>query len=365
MKSILIVLLMLFLGGCEDLNTTCPKDANDSNPSDTNCSDINCIDYCSTINWSDINSSDTSCLLYCDCKPEPVIDCEKDEYEYCKIIIDDQNNSDFLCSDDLGFNPTCNFSDCYCNDIDVNHSKGIVGFGCECSIESQNQSLGLISFSGSISNLNSSAGSNSSTDSNPGSNPNKSYIMHTDIKTGLFWIGRNDNNYNITSSAWDGNWLNHYGGIDVPDSRNGYYPTAFTPGENSFYVALPYNDLGADGERKYGSDNYIPWASDNDDPYESICKNRWVEITANKKTAYAQWEDVGPYGYSTDINYVFGGEEPLNHNDTNGSGIAISPAVRDFLNLDANTTTVDWVFIEEANVPDGPWREIVTDRPSD
>ena len=189
--------------------------------------------------------------------------------------------------------------------------------------------------------------------------------MHTDIKTELFWIGgKDENNDTIEKSAWDSNWMNHYGGTDTPDSRSGYHPASFMPKENPFYAALPYNDLARNGERKYGSDNYIPWTSDNDDPYESICKNRWVKITANKKTAYAQWEDVGPYDYSTDINYVFGGKNPLNHNDANGSAIAISPAVRDFLNLDVNNTTVDWVFVEEAKVPDGPWREKITDSPS-
>ena len=472
---------MLFLGGCEDLNTTCSKDINDSNSSDTNCSDINCTDYCSTIDWSDINNSDTSCLSYCDCKPEPVIDCEKDEYKYCKIIIDDQNNSDFLCSDDLGFNPTCNFSGCDCNDIDYNHSEGIVGFGCTCpgssnpidpddgngtdscnqssysscicyscdsnetvdanlsdddcqicncndtnnnlcplddfkcsSCQSSNDnnttydcatckdlsfvdSLGDTSHNylagepfGNTSNDNKKIDSDGDNDkscddgendsyrgenSDVGSrdydnddNKNKTYIMHTDIKVGLFWIrGKDENNDTIQKSAWDSGWLNHYGGIDTPDSRNGYNPASFTPNENPFYVALPYNDLAQDGERKYGSDNYIPWAGENDDPFESICKNRWVKIIANNNIAYAQWEDVGPYGNGTDINYVFGGKKPLNSTDTNSYGMAISPAVRDYLlgsGSDVNTTNVNWVFVEESNVIKGPWLDKTTDSPS-
>ena len=450
MKSILIVFMMLLLGGCEDVNTFCPKDTNESNSTDNNCSDMNsteCRDYCSKINWSDINDTNTTCFFDCNCSfPKPMPDCKEGDYDYCKIITDDQNNSNFLCSDNLDFNSTCNFSGCDCNAVDYSHSRGVIGFGCECPGDSkppdpdpeikpfsdcdcsdcnslgldnnssecsncsclgqkvplsdcicsdcnqtgsdqkcsfctclvgtQNTSLDLIasaspssipyynSVSGSNSDSSSNSDSRSSSASNPESDSSKSYINHTDIKAGLFWIGRDDNNYSIASSAWDRNWMDNYGGIDVPDNRKGYHPAGFTPDENPFYVALPYNDLGRDGERKYGADNYIPWITEEDDLYESICKNRWVKITANKITAYAQWEDVGPYGYSTDINYVFGGKEPLNHNVTNGSGIAISPAVRDFLSLDVNNTKIDWVFVEEANIPSGPWKEIVTNRPS-
>jgi hypothetical protein len=40
----------------------------------------------------------------------------------------------------------------------------------------------------------------------------------------------------------------------------------------------------------------------------------------------------------------------LNH----GAGIDVSPAVRDYLGL-GSPDLVDWRFVEQAEVPDGPW----------
>ena len=44
---------------------------------------------------------------------------------------------------------------------------------------------------------------------------------------------------------------------------------------------------------------------------KSVIKNKWIKITANGKTAYAQWEDCGPFIYD-DFNYVFEGKTLLN-----------------------------------------------------
>ena len=147
----------------------------------------------------------------------------------------------------------------------------------------------------------------------------------------------------------------HYGGIDIPDQRAEYYPITFTPDENPFYAALPYNDLDNNGEPKPNIEKYIPWATDNDNHGLSICKNRWIKISAHRKSAYAQWEDAGPIG-SSDINYVFGNSEPLGSDFT---AMAVSPAVYDYLGLDENDT-VAWKFVDFSQVPDGPWRDIIT-----
>jgi hypothetical protein len=51
--------------------------------------------------------------------------------------------------------------------------------------------------------------------------------------------------------------------------------------------------------------------------------------------------------------YVFGEERPspnLNH----GAGIDVSPAVRDYLGP-GPLDLVDWRFVEETEVPAGPW----------
>jgi len=175
------------------------------------------------------------------------------------------------------------------------------------------------------------------------------YFKHKNITSEIFWIGKDDDN----SSAWDNNWTDSYGGIDTPNSRDGYNPEAFTPDENPFYIALPYNDLDSSGNKKPNVELYIPWASQDDPQNESICKNRWIKITANRKDAYGQWEDVGPNG-DDDKEYVFGEYKP-----SYIKGVSLSPAIRDYLGVDENSS-VDWEFVEYRDVPDGPWLDIIT-----
>jgi hypothetical protein len=87
-------------------------------------------------------------------------------------------------------------------------------------------------------------------------------------------------------------------------------------------------------------------------PGKSVCKGHWVEIRHRVKTCYAQWEDVGPF-YTDSAAYVFGDERP-SPNVNHGAGIDVSPAVRDFLGL-RSLDLVDWRFVEQADVPAGPW----------
>ncbi len=188
------------------------------------------------------------------------------------------------------------------------------------------------------------------------------YPLHKDITATVFWVGEEsgpENNYipNL-QSAWDDEWQQHYGGTDDPVNRNGYYPAEFTPRENPFYFALPYNDFDASGERKASAYKYVYWASEkNWGDHESMCKNQWIKITFNQKTAYAQWEDVGPFE-TDDYKYVFGTAKPQNKENDN-AGLDVSPAVRDFLGL-SGMDKVEWQFVDFKDVPDGPWRTIVT-----
>ncbi len=182
------------------------------------------------------------------------------------------------------------------------------------------------------------------------SQSNKTYILHEDITVTIFWTGEEagDDNGDIPNlaSAWDEMWMLNYGGVDTPDERNEYHPASFTPTENPFYFALPYNDYDEDGEKKTDGNCAI-----------SNCKNRWIKIIKDEKIAYAQWEDVGPF-LEDDVNYVFGTAEPSNH-ELAEAGLDVSPAVRDYLTL-GNVDTVDWQFINEEDVPEGPWKDIVT-----
>jgi endo-alpha-1,4-polygalactosaminidase (GH114 family) len=188
-----------------------------------------------------------------------------------------------------------------------------------------------------------------------------SYIIHKKIRITTFWTGEeaSSENANIPNlaSAWDDMWMLNYGGVDTPDERNGYYPAGFKPTENPFYFALPYNDFDTNGKKRADIEKYIPWATPTDKADVSICKNRWIKIVKDNRTAYAQWEDVGPFG-EKDSAYVFGDALPKNGLN-NSAGLDVSPAVRDYLGLNG-MDIVDWQFIDDKDVPQGPWREIVT-----
>jgi hypothetical protein len=203
-------------------------------------------------------------------------------------------------------------------------------------------------------------GGNKNTDNIAG---NKSgYFLHTNITSTFFWVGEkaDDDNKDIsnTPSAWDDFWKKHFGGTDTPKRRNGFFPADFMPLENPFYVALPYNDIDKNGKRKQSAYTTIPWAKEkNYSDSESICKNRWVKMIKNSKTVYAQWEDVGPFK-ENDSNYVFGTATPASKTNKN-AGIDVSPAVRDYLGL-KDIDKLDWQFVDEKDVPQGPWKNIVT-----
>lgn len=186
------------------------------------------------------------------------------------------------------------------------------------------------------------------------------YPVHKDITVTYFWVGEGateDNNYISNSvSAWDENWMDDFGGVDDPENRASYLPESFIPHENSFYFALPYNDLDENGNKKENSDK-IYWATEKDPKEKSILKNRWIRIIKGSKTAYAQWEDVGPFE-DDDINYVFGSETPQNNINQN-AGLDVSPAVRDYLGL-SGMDKADWQFVDYSSVPEGPWKERIT-----
>jgi hypothetical protein len=108
-----------------------------------------------------------------------------------------------------------------------------------------------------------------------------------------------------------------------------------------------------DGGLKPEAAKVVPWFIEAfRDVRTSVCKGRWVEIRHGIKSCYAQWEDVGPFraDHST---YIFGDDRPL-PNLNHGAGIDVSPAVRDYLGL-ASIDIVDWRFVEQSAVAEGPW----------
>ncbi len=189
------------------------------------------------------------------------------------------------------------------------------------------------------------------------------YPWHADITTTYFWAGEPadaDNSFIANSaSAWDDDWANHYGGIDAPGDRTGYLPSGFTPKENPFYFALPYNDFNDDGTRRSDASSVVYWAGTKSwNSSESMLKNRWIEISKDDKTAYAQWEDSGPFVYN-DSAYVFGDATPANEQNHH-AGLDVSPAVKDYIDLLHGTNKVSWRFVDYSDVPDGPWKKIIT-----
>lgn len=177
------------------------------------------------------------------------------------------------------------------------------------------------------------------------------------IVTTTFWIGEEPTKNNPVpnhASSWDPRWAERFGGLDDPDraQRANYLPAKFVPGQNPFYVALPYNDV-QNGAHKPEAARVIPWFKEAYQlPGKSVLKGRWIAIRHNGRTAYAQWEDCGPF--RTDHwQYVFGDERPK-PNLNKGAGLDVSPAVRDFLGM-ADTDVTDWKFVDFSEVPTGPW----------
>ncbi len=183
------------------------------------------------------------------------------------------------------------------------------------------------------------------------------YPWKKDIVTTIFWIGENPTANNPVpnhASSWDNSWSRNYGGYDdpKPSRRSNYIPASFTPRQNPFYCALPYNDKAREGHRPEAP-RVVPWFNEAyRGPAVSVCKDRWVEIRKGNRVVYAQWEDAGPF--RTDHwEYVFGNERPK-PNLNRGAGLDVSPAVRDYLGLQ-DTDVTDWKFVDFEEIPHGPW----------
>jgi len=191
----------------------------------------------------------------------------------------------------------------------------------------------------------------------PQSEAAQRYPWKSNIVTTIFWIGEQPSGNNLVpnrTSSWDKQWTKNYGGFDDPNPahRNNYLPVKFTPRQNPFYCALPYNDKAHTGQRPAAT-RVVPWFKEAyQGPAVSTCKDRWIAIRKGNRVAYAQWEDAGPF--RTDHwQYVFGNERPK-PNLNKGAGLDISPAVRDYLGL-KETDVTDWKFVEFREVPRGPW----------
>lgn len=188
------------------------------------------------------------------------------------------------------------------------------------------------------------------------------YPWKTDIVATVFWIGESPTANNPTpnsKSSWDTEWVKNYGGFDDPDpTRRGtdFCPVSFKPGQNPFYVALPYNDLIDYRTTKPETSRIVPWYKERFvKSGKSVLKGQWVAIRYGNQACYAQWEDCGPW-VTDDSGYVFGNARPKN-SENGGAGIDVSPAVRDYLGMSSGAKC-DWRFVDLNEIPDGPWRSL-------
>ncbi|MBK8094312.1 MAG: hypothetical protein IPK32_20710 [Verrucomicrobiaceae bacterium] len=193
------------------------------------------------------------------------------------------------------------------------------------------------------------------------------YPWKLDIVSTVFWVGESPTENNPVpndKSSWDTEWQKNFGGFDDPDRANRtdhFTPAAFTPKQNPFYIALPYNDVIDYNTHKSKAKVMIPWFKEKfKREGKSVLKGTWVAIRHGNRVCYAQWEDCGPFE-TDDVEYVFGNSRPRNTSN-NGAGIDISPAVRDYLGLNS-MSKCDWRFVDVSEVPAGPWRNWGSNNP--
>lgn len=212
----------------------------------------------------------------------------------------------------------------------------------------------------------------------------RSYPGHTNVVATTFWVGEvfdpDAPDGSQVISTYDSAWQRHYGGCDGirrgercdTERRtidNGYFPQHMTPKQNPFYLDLPFDDIN-DRTAFAMRCNVVPWAQDPGfaghctDQSFSYLKNHWVRITGpNDRVCYGQIEDAGPGQYH-DAEYVFGDKDSRPANTRyGGAGADVSPALNGclgFSELDGDTDRVSWRFVDEPNVPDGPWKRVVT-----
>jgi len=187
------------------------------------------------------------------------------------------------------------------------------------------------------------------------------------IVTTVFYVGEYKKSrvglLNNRSSAWIKSWVKSFGGVDHP-ARSTVFPTKFRPKENPFYFALPLSDKALHSvktndilpefqeiviffNRIYSANSHA----------KSFLKDTWIAIECEGKTCYAQWQDVGPYTVD-DPNYVLRNEKPKFQRG-NGPALDVSPAVQKYLSMGGKAVT-RWRFVSPGEVPDGPWKKIVS-----
>lgn len=240
----------------------------------------------------------------------------------------------------------------------------------------------------------------------PSAGPAAHYPLHTNIVATTFWVGEMFDptlaDGSQVCSTYDSQWAFHWSGISlgrVPRNASGCagaqyggcdgpartcltrpqlarsrHVAEFVPRsrENTYYLDLPYDDLNDPIGFRRRCD-VVPWAGA--PGYAGHCadrrfsdlKNRWVEITGpNRRTCYGQIQDAGPSHGNLyhDARYVFGADDARpRQQHFNNAGLDVSPALNrclGFADPDGDHDQVDWRFVDDLDVPTGPWLRTVT-----
>jgi hypothetical protein len=178
--------------------------------------------------------------------------------------------------------------------------------------------------------------------------PKTTYPWKTGITTTMFWIGEKGS----TASAWNEGWAKSNDGEDSPSDRNGFATGSHASSVNPFYVALPFNDLAFPDKARQWLPKTWHQRIVNGKPI-SACKDRWVWIkSAEGRSCFAQWEDVGPER-DDHPEYVFGNEPA---GPAGRPGLSVSPAVAQYLGIgDGKQAITSWRFVDDSDVPPGQW----------
>lgn len=184
------------------------------------------------------------------------------------------------------------------------------------------------------------------------------YAEHA-VRASVYGVGEDadaSNDYiSNFPSAWSSDSVRDFGGVDPLQRRRD-----FTSLHNTYYFALPAAEFDENGLIP-GAREKSPWAAESSrlSKEQSLFKGRWIRVQSGEKKIYAQWHDVGP-NEEADYAYVFGNGsvKPVNTFGVK-AGLDLSPDAAHALGfgLDEGFQQVVWSFVDESDVPDGPWRE--------
>ena len=146
--------------------------------------------------------------------------------------------------------------------------------------------------------------------------------------------------------------MKHFGGVDSPSTER-----LFSGGLHAQAKSVLCGSAfrrGGPGWQPQGGRKKDPGFGESREP---LTRNRWVEIRYKDKSCYAQWQDVGPMG-EDDFDGCSGTPRSPRTGRAQGRPRYFAAAAQ-YLGVEGSART-EWRFVDEAQVPGGPWKTIVT-----